>query len=265
MFEEVIQLKSKLVELFDDYYNLHVGNVAKLEELEGKLKQDETFTEFYRRISKLFTYFSSGFSKGFRALESKSGFAQIAERKTNLWYTEFRIYELMKKFPRYYLKEYVFPIVMLNSKLQLIEKKILQLDRNLLAFCSKFLSTDASAEEHKLVKELEVNVKSIQVASKKEILGLVNPEFQSIISRTLDPENDMTQSCCLSRTQNLNKFFDLYVIKLKRTLTLSEYFIAGSILVENEAKKAIAVLDVRLSYRELRQYDTSSAGRPHRG
>lgn len=218
--------------------------MIKLENLIKKLREDQNLVEFSKRVDKIYTYFSSGFSLGHRALFSKSqDFTAMGDPKKNLWVNEFRMFDILRKYPRYILKEYVFQVVMLSKKAQQLENKIVQLTRKVKTLSSKLINKDAPAAAHGALKSFELHLIQLLDMNRKDILELVDEDYQEVVNRVFS-EDKAASICSLSKTLRFNKFFELYVFKIKKSIALSEFYIKGNIIVENIVKKALAVIDV---------------------
>lgn len=171
----------------------------------------------------------------------------MGDSKLNLWYNEFRMFDVLKKFPRYCLKEYVFQIVAFVKKSQLLENKIVQLSRKVNTIATKLIGENSPPNLIGAFKSFELQFSQVVASNVKDILELLDEDFQEVIRRTLNGVVSTGSSCILSRTHRLNKFFENYTFKLRRSLSLAEYFIQGDIIVQNkdnQVKKGLAVIDV---------------------
>lgn len=244
VLKEIIQIKAEMMELIDEYCSIQTVNHKRMSDLEAKLRHDETFNEFFRKVTKFYTYFSSGFSTGSRALFSKSqDFWPLSDKRMNLWYNEYRMFDILKKFPRYYKREYVLQIVTFVTTTQQVEAKIIKLTRQLLSLCSKWINATSPEASQIAVKSLEIMLKKIHELNKKDILETLSQDYKAVIYRTFQ-EDLSSSSCSMNRTQRLKKFFEQYTINPRKSLSLSEYYIVGTVILDNVGIMVLAVVDV---------------------
>lgn len=249
--EEIVEIKSNVNFSFEEIYSLLQINQKKVTDISVKLKKDEIFCEYYKKMQRFYTNFSTGFSLGSRALVVKiNDLSVVSDSKTNLWYNEFRTFLLLKSFPKYYMKEYTYPLIKMETTMSSMSTKFIQHIRQLLSHCGSLDSQQGNDTETGLIAKLKRTFAMIIKDKKTDMLQMVSPDYQSVIKRTLGEDN--SDVCLLGTTKRFIKFFETYTIKLKPNYSLFEYVVKGSIVEKNTVINVFLIIDVGYTYSELR-------------
>lgn len=244
LISELIDIKSNINMIYEDYYNQQLGNSKKVQELEVKLKKDDAFNEIARKAEQYYSGFSSGFSLAMRALMTKAqDFSRISDPKCNLWYNEFRMFNLLASFSRYYMKEYVIPLLKVDAAVAPLASKMIQSARQILSHCSSWL-TKGGSQESSITRNFESLLAKLVKDNQTDFLQLVDQQYQPVISRTLQEGLESAALSLSSKSKRFIKFFENYAIRPKNNFSLFEYLLKGQMVCLNEVREVCLILDV---------------------
>jgi hypothetical protein len=210
-------------------------------------------------MQRFYTNFSTGFSLVSRALVvNLHDLSVVSDSKTNLWYNEFRTFLLLKSFPKYYMKEYTYPLIKMETTMSSMSKKFIQLIQQLYSHCVFLVSQQGNDTKNELITKLKRTLDLIIKDNHTDMLQIVCPDYQRVIKRTLG--EDKLDVCLLGTTKRFIKFFETYTIKLKPNYKLFEYVVKGSIVEKNTVINVFLIIDVSDTHSELRHgYSYESA------